>query len=94
MNGMFLLTVSSSITSIAVSVLFSSLFYPHHIPSFFSLFVCAFLLKMCDLLPAIGEVCSQNEFACSSGECVGLDKRCDRNYDCLDESDERGCPPG
>lgn len=73
-----------------VSLLF--ILSPSYIPSFFSLLVCAFLLKMCDLLPASGGVCSQNQFACSTGECVGLDKRCDQNYDCLDRSDERGCP--
>lgn len=93
-RAVFFYIVSSSITSITVSLLFPSLFSPHHIPSFFSLLVCAFLLKICDLLPANDGVCSQNEFACFSGECVGLDKRCDENNDCRDGSDERGCPPG
>jgi len=35
--------------------------------------------------------CSSDEFTCSSGECVELKYRCDRDYDCRDGSDEFDC---
>lgn len=38
--------------------------------------------------------CSSSEFKCNSGECIDISKRCNQNYDCLDLSDENGCPPG
>jgi len=31
------------------------------------------------------------EFTCDSGNCIALDKRCNQNKDCDDESDENGC---
>ena len=31
-------------------------------------------------------------FACTSGQCVSMDKRCDIQMDCLDDSDEKDCP--
>uniref|UniRef100_A0A8C8S4U5 Basement membrane-specific heparan sulfate proteoglycan core protein n=1 Tax=Pelusios castaneus TaxID=367368 RepID=A0A8C8S4U5_9SAUR len=35
--------------------------------------------------------CTKVEFACSSGECIELEFRCDRRPDCRDMSDELGC---
>ena len=32
-----------------------------------------------------------NEFTCSSGRCIDIYKRCDKNYDCDDNSDEDNC---
>ena len=32
-----------------------------------------------------------DEFTCDSGECVDIFTRCDKKYDCVDRSDERGC---
>ena len=34
---------------------------------------------------------SAREFACGSGECISIAKRCDRQYDCKDYSDEQDC---
>uniref|UniRef100_A0A673MSU7 LDL receptor related protein 8 n=1 Tax=Sinocyclocheilus rhinocerous TaxID=307959 RepID=A0A673MSU7_9TELE len=36
--------------------------------------------------------CGAGEFRCSSGECVKLSWRCDRDPDCKDKSDEADCP--
>ncbi|RXN37773.1 low-density lipo receptor-related 8-like protein [Labeo rohita] len=36
--------------------------------------------------------CGAGEFRCSSGECVKLAWRCDRDPDCKDKSDEADCP--
>ena len=33
-------------------------------------------------------VCTSNQFACSNGECIASNKRCDGNLDCMDGSDE------
>ena len=35
--------------------------------------------------------CSEEEFACSDGNCVDMDKRCDGAAHCEDKSDEEGC---
>ena len=35
--------------------------------------------------------CSKDEFTCSEGSCVTMDKRCDGKEDCQDYSDERAC---
>ena len=35
--------------------------------------------------------CSKDEFTCNDGNCLTMDKRCDGNQDCSDESDEKGC---
>merc|ERR1719468_325357 len=37
--------------------------------------------------------CGINEFVCSNFQCISLAKRCDRNDDCRDKSDERDCGP-
>ncbi|KAB1257521.1 Low-density lipoprotein receptor-related protein 2 [Camelus dromedarius] len=38
------------------------------------------------------EKCSTSEFKCQNGQCVSSSLRCDGNRDCLDHSDEEGCP--
>ena len=35
--------------------------------------------------------CTDTHFACKDGKCVDIDARCDREYDCDDESDEWEC---
>uniref|UniRef100_UPI00358E30E0 SCO-spondin-like n=1 Tax=Myxine glutinosa TaxID=7769 RepID=UPI00358E30E0 len=35
--------------------------------------------------------CSSNQFSCTSGECVSMERRCDLNPDCRDSSDEHNC---
>lgn len=37
------------------------------------------------------KVCPENEFICSSGECINSLYKCDKKWDCLDGSDERSC---
>uniref|UniRef100_A0A8B9LLU8 SCO-spondin n=1 Tax=Astyanax mexicanus TaxID=7994 RepID=A0A8B9LLU8_ASTMX len=41
--------------------------------------------------PPVPSPCSAKQFACTSGECVRLDKKCDLHKDCADGSDERDC---
>lgn len=35
--------------------------------------------------------CNNQQFQCSSGECVKSEYRCDGHTDCWDKSDEIGC---
>ena len=35
--------------------------------------------------------CSEDEFTCWDGDCVKMDRRCDRVPNCKDRSDEKGC---
>ena len=35
--------------------------------------------------------CSEGEFTCSDGNCVGMEERCDQVLDCDDKSDELNC---
>ncbi|CAC5357986.1 unnamed protein product [Mytilus coruscus] len=37
------------------------------------------------------ESCNITEFACSSGECISKEARCDNAFNCLDRSDEINC---
>ncbi|CAM1304488.1 HSPG2 (predicted) [Pycnogonum litorale] len=37
-------------------------------------------------------ICRDDQFKCSSGECIESYKRCNRAYDCIDGSDELVCP--
>lgn len=35
--------------------------------------------------------CQAHEFRCNTGECIDARRRCDRQRDCYDGSDEDGC---
>ena len=35
--------------------------------------------------------CNKYSFNCKNGQCVDIDTRCDREYDCNDGSDEFDC---
>ena len=35
--------------------------------------------------------CKDSEFTCENGLCINIEKRCDRNPNCDDKSDELGC---
>ncbi|KAM8967216.1 LOW QUALITY PROTEIN: SCO-spondin-like [Pelodytes ibericus] len=35
--------------------------------------------------------CSSKQFACASGECLPMEKKCDHHHDCRDASDESSC---
>ncbi|XP_027005082.2 SCO-spondin isoform X2 [Tachysurus fulvidraco] len=41
--------------------------------------------------PLVPSPCSAKQFACRSGECVRLEKKCDLHKDCADGSDETNC---
>ncbi|XP_031559294.1 MAM and LDL-receptor class A domain-containing protein 2-like [Actinia tenebrosa] len=48
----------------------------------------------CSLTPkhaTSGHVCEADEFQCHNGECVKSKLRCDGDYACVDQSDERNC---
>uniref|UniRef100_A0A0N4ZW82 Basement membrane-specific heparan sulfate proteoglycan core protein n=1 Tax=Parastrongyloides trichosuri TaxID=131310 RepID=A0A0N4ZW82_PARTI len=36
-------------------------------------------------------VCRDDEYECNNKQCISLDKKCNRNYDCSDGSDETKC---
>ena len=43
-------------------------------------------------LNVLGSVdCSDNRFRCANGQCIMFWKRCDSNFDCLDDTDEEKC---
>ncbi|KAM9115672.1 basement membrane-specific heparan sulfate proteoglycan core protein isoform 4-T4 [Pangshura tecta] len=44
-------------------------------------------------VPPDVRACTGDEFACSSGECIDEEFRCDRRPDCRDMSDELNCDP-
>lgn len=45
------------------------------------------------MLPfSVREECSSSEFQCGNGQCISSSLHCDGNRDCLDHSDEEGCP--
>ena len=35
--------------------------------------------------------CTENHFQCKDGKCIDIEAKCDREYDCVDESDEHNC---
>ncbi|KAH0616373.1 hypothetical protein JD844_027417 [Phrynosoma platyrhinos] len=56
--------------------------------------------KKCEVIPTIESwviislspvLCLTDQFRCSSGQCIGKNKKCDQNLDCSDNSDEQGC---
>lgn len=40
---------------------------------------------------SLGIRCSIDQFSCSDGTCIDVDRRCDRRRDCHDGSDEADC---
>ncbi len=40
-------------------------------------------------IAAVG--CRDDQFTCTTGQCIGSELRCDRKYDCDDGSDEQEC---
>uniref|UniRef100_A0A673U7E3 EGF-like domain-containing protein n=1 Tax=Suricata suricatta TaxID=37032 RepID=A0A673U7E3_SURSU len=43
--------------------------------------------------PASGQECDSEHFRCENGQCIHAMWRCDGTRDCLDDTDEVGCPP-
>lgn len=43
------------------------------------------------LPPPVEEICQSGDFKCLSGECIAKSKKCDRQSDCKDGSDEDNC---
>ena len=37
--------------------------------------------------------CSPDQFTCENGQCIEGHLRCNKDTDCIDLSDEFGCPP-
>lgn len=37
------------------------------------------------------EVCTENQFQCSNGDCINAEFVCDKFRDCADASDEHDC---
>uniref|UniRef100_A0A3Q2H8C7 Low-density lipoprotein receptor-related protein 2 n=1 Tax=Equus caballus TaxID=9796 RepID=A0A3Q2H8C7_HORSE len=55
---------------------------------------CTLLLAFAACLaPASGQECDSEHFRCENGHCIPASWRCDGTKDCLDDSDETGCPP-
>nr|KAF6496225.1 LDL receptor related protein 2 [Rousettus aegyptiacus] len=55
---------------------------------------CTLLLAFAACLaPASGQECDSEHFRCEDGHCIDASWRCDGTKDCLDDSDETGCPP-
>ncbi|XP_034859751.1 low-density lipoprotein receptor-related protein 8-like [Mirounga leonina] len=64
-------------------------FTTFHMPSDgFHIWLSSYL-KLC--FPVHVE-CSSPEFRCENGQCISNSLRCDGNRDCVDHSDEDGCP--
>lgn len=64
-------------------------FTTFHMPSDgFHIWLSSYL-KLC--FPVHAE-CSALEFRCKNGQCISNSLRCDGNRDCVDHSDEDGCP--
>lgn len=38
--------------------------------------------------------CTPDQFQCDNGFCINSEFRCDNHVDCIDRSDETGCPTG
>uniref|UniRef100_A0A8C9DCQ9 LDL receptor related protein 2 n=1 Tax=Panthera leo TaxID=9689 RepID=A0A8C9DCQ9_PANLE len=55
---------------------------------------CTLLLAFAACLaPASGQECDSEHFRCEDGHCIPATWRCDGTRDCLDDTDEVGCPP-
>lgn len=46
---------------------------------------------VCPSTDAAPTSCARGLLLCQSGECIEAVKRCDGNFDCLDQSDENHC---